>query len=351
MSELLSVDARRAEVAAFRFGSVHPHLAFGTASDRYAGWIGQIYPEAKWHDKVEQRTKKVGGESFPERQIPILSVQDYFEHFPLLELDFTFYRPLLEEDGKRGSNAFVLQEYAECAPRGARFLLKAPQAFSARIVRQGRQFVPNPYYLDARGYRDRFLEPALELLGDRLAGVLFQQEYSRRSESPEPEAFAAELDGFLRDVPAENLHVEIRSAHLHGPALFDVLRRRGAGFAFSHWTWLPPLKAQWDRLGGTPEAAFASASGLAVVRLMTPRDMKHGDTYRLAHPFDRAVPELAATPDARRMVDETTALAFQAVESGRELVVITNNRAWGNAPLLAQAVANRFLDFAARRGQ
>jgi uncharacterized protein YecE (DUF72 family) len=348
---LPSPDDRRQALAGYAFQGVHPRLRFGTASDRYAGWIGQVYPEARWHDKVQTRKKKLGGETFEEHQLPILSVQDYFRHFSVLELDFTFYRPLLEEDGRPGSNHFVLQEYAECAPPEARFLLKAPQAFSARILRQGRGYAENPEYLDARGYADRFVEPAVALLGDRLAGVLFEQEYSRVSESPEPEAFAAGLDGFFRSVPGQpQVHLEVRSAHLLTPAYFEVLHRHGLGFCFSHWTWLPSLKEQWERLGGTPEAAFPAADRTAVVRLLTPRGMPYAEAFAKAYPFDAPAPGLADTPQARQMVDEATALAYRAVEAGVTLSVIANNRAWGNSPALAQAVAARFLDFAPQRG-
>lgn len=341
-----SIAERRAEVARFDLRSLHPRLAFGTASDRYAAWIGQIYPE-RWAGAIETRGRKLGRETIEERQIPILSVRDYFAHLPLLELDFTFYRPLAEEDGRRTPTFFVLQEYAECAPPEARFLLKAPQAFSARILRRGAAFEPNPTYLDARGYADRFVEPALELLGDRLAGILFEQEYSRVRESPEPEAFVAKLDAFFRAAPsAPQVHLEVRSAHLLVPAYFDWLEARGLGFAFSHWTWLPSIKEQWERIGGR----FTAADGEVVLRLMSPREMSHAESLRRAYPFDRPVPELAATPQARQMVDEATALAYRALEQERRLNVIASNRAWGNAPELLRAVASRFLDVAAARG-
>lgn len=344
--EPASLPQRRAAVERYDLRDLHPRLAFGTASDRYAAWIGQIYPQ-RWAEVVEARKKKLGRETIEERQIPILSVREYFEHLSVLELDFTFYRPLLEEDGRRGTNYFVLQEYAECAPPDARFLLKAPQAFSARILRRGKDYAENPTYLDARGYADQFVEPALELLGDRLAGVIFEQEYSRVRESPEPEAFVAELDAFFRAAPnVPQLHLEVRSAHLLVPAYFDWLEERGLGFVFSHWTWLPPIKEQWERVGGR----FTAADGQVILRLMNPRGMSHTESMLKAYPFDRPVPELAGTPQALQMVDEATALAYRAIEQDRTLNVIASNRAWGNAPDLLRTVASRFLDFAAARG-
>ncbi len=345
-----SVDERRADVAGYDFRRVHECLAFGTASDRYAAWIGQVYPE-RWRSEVQTRKKKLGGETFEERQLPVASVVDYFAHFSVLEIDFTFYRPLVEDDGEAGSNYFVLQQYAEHAPAEAFFLLKAPQAFAARTLRRGGKGGPryeeNPTYLDADAYTRQFLDPATELLGDRLRGILFEQEYTRVAESPAPEAFVANLDGFFRAVPdTVQTHLEVRSPHLLVPAYVDWLEARGLGFVFSHWQYLPSIKEQWERTGGR----LTAADGNVVLRLLNPRGTSYAEAFAAAYPFDAPVPALAETAQARQMVDEATALAYRAAESGRTLNVIANNRAWGNSPALAQAVAARFLDFAAARG-
>ncbi len=77
--------------------------------------------------------------------------------------------------------------------------------------------------------------------------------------------------------------------------------------------------------------------------------MKYADAYALAHPFDRPVPALSETAGTRAMIDEAVALAYKAIEAGAILNVIANNRAFGSAPALDQAVAFRFLEFAERR--
>jgi hypothetical protein len=59
---------------------------------------------------------------------------------------------------------------------------------------------------------------------------------------------------------------------------------------------------------------------------------------------------IAQTPQARDMVLDVAALVFQAAEQQVYLSVIANNRAWGNAPSLAQAIATRVLDEVQRRG-
>ena len=44
--------------------------------------------------------------------LPVESVGEYFEYFPILEIDYTFYRPLLESKGSPSSNYHVLKSRA-----------------------------------------------------------------------------------------------------------------------------------------------------------------------------------------------------------------------------------------------
>ncbi|HRR07750.1 MAG TPA: DUF72 domain-containing protein [Rhodothermales bacterium] len=344
------LSQRRAEVLQYKLNDIHPNLKFGTASDRYAAWIGQVYPEI-WRDQVETRTKKIDTGTFTERTLPVASVTNYFQHFATLETDFTFYRAILEPDGKPTAVYYNLLQYIEHAPPEARFLVKAPQQFFARVIRRSRKggpavFEKNPFYLDALGYTRMFLEPLIALLGDRIGGVLLQQEYQRKSETPLPGTFIAELDAFFRDIPDEvQHHIEIRSDHLLLPPYFDLLHRHGVGFVFSHWTYLPAIRTQWARCGQN----FSAANGQVVLRLLTPLQMNYAEAFRLAYPFEKAVPELSQTAGALAMVNEATALAYQAIAQSKVLHIIANNRAWGNSPGLNQTIANRFLDFAERK--
>ena len=343
-------DELRAQVAAYDFREVHPHLRVGTASDRYAGWLGQIYPADVWADQVRTRPKKLGGQTFEERMLPVESVRDYFAHFGVLELDFTFYRSLLDRDGKPSPSLFALQQYAEHAPPDALFLLKAPHTFFARKLRRGRgadvQYDDNADFLDADAYTRLFHEPALECLGERLAGVLFEQEYNRAADSPAPEENVAELDGFFGAIPnSVQPHLELRSPHLLTRPYFDWLDRRGLGFVFSHWTWLPPIREQWQMAGGR----FTAADGSAVCRLLTPLRTRYEEAYAQAYPFDKPVPALAESEGTHRMVLDAVALAYQAEAQDAVLNLIVNNRAYGNSPALAQRIALRVLDEEDRR--
>jgi len=344
-----TTDSARNEVREFVFRHLHPRLHLGTASDRYAAWIGQVYGEP-WRSVVQTRTKKLGTGSFEERLLPIASVEEYFTRFPVLEIDFTYYRPLCKPDGSSDAPWFVLQEYARHAPPNAKFILKVPQAFFARIVRRSQggkaTFVPNPGYLNASDYVQQFHTPATELLGERLAGIIFEQEFNRPADSPHPAEMVHSLDTFFAAIPGTvQAHLELRSPHLLSPAYFDFLRDRGLGFVFSHWTWLPPIREQWKLAGG----GFSAANQTAICRILTPLGVKFEDAFARAYPFERPIPEVEASPDTQRMVLDATALAFQAILQETDLFLILNNRAYGNAPNLAQRIALRILDEFERR--
>ena len=72
---------------------------------------------------------------------------------------------------------------------------------------------------------------------------------------------------------------------------------------------------------------------------MTARGMRYEDAYAKAHPFDKLV-EGMLDP---RMVEETAELMGKGIEAGVQVNVIVNNRAGGNAPLIARRIAQRFL--------
>ena len=40
------------DIKKFIFRHLHPQVKMGTASDRYAGWLGQIYTEERYHGRI-----------------------------------------------------------------------------------------------------------------------------------------------------------------------------------------------------------------------------------------------------------------------------------------------------------
>ena len=223
--------------------------------------------------------------------------------------------------------------------------------FFARTLRRSKGgktlYEKNPQFLNAEAYIDQFHRPALEILGNRLGGFIFEQEYQRVSESPAPEENVFELNGFFNDIPNDvQSHIELRSEHLLIPPYFDWLESRGIGFVFSHWTWLPPLRKQWNM----STERLTAADGNIITRLLTPLHIKYADAYAKTHPFDKPVAVIAETRQALDMIADVTALIYQAEKQDKMLNVIANNRAWGNAPSLVQSIVRRLLLEEEKRG-
>ena len=328
---------------AYDFRNLGDHVRMGTASDRYASWRGQIY-SPRWDDEIKKSKKTLAGKKYDVEQVPIDSIEEYYEHFTVSELDFTFYAPLFREDGGPSRTFGTLDHYAHFAPAEARFLLKAPQEFSARKVRRrGKEdgkvrWIHNENYLNARAFDERFLTPAMELLGDRLTGIIFEQEKIWPNERPTPEEFVSDLEQFFRDVPANvQFHLEMRTTALHVPLYLDWLGDNGHGFVFSHSNGQKPLREQWQYVG----ERFTAANGEAVVRLLTPLSLTYPQAFDLTHPFDKVVPEIANSAEGRAMVDDAVALIEAALEHHKVVNMVLNNRAYGNAPDLGREIASR----------
>lgn len=326
----------QADPSGFFFRGLHPGLFFGTMSDRYAGWIGQIYSRDRWAGRASRRDKRLGSQTFTEEVLPVASVEEYFEHFPALEIDFTFYRPLLERSGEPGPGYRVLQTYLRHLKPSDLLVLKVPQSVFARRLRSGDGFRLNPDYLDARAFTTRFYAPALKLLGDHLAGFIFEQEYQRAVNDGAAGVLAEELEAFFGDVPPDlRYHVEIRTVRLLREPLFRVLRRRRVGLVLSRWTWLPSLRQQIDLAGGW----FDGGDGSRIIRLITPRGRTYQQTYAAAHPFSETVPGMLSDS----VVEESVEIIRGVVREGSRLYLFVNNRAGGNAPLSAMRIAREFL--------
>jgi uncharacterized protein YecE (DUF72 family) len=324
-----------ADGAKFRFRDVHPQVAIGTATDRYAGWLGQIYTPERYAGRITRRTHEVGGRKYIEEVLPVESVEEYFEHFGALEIDFTFYRPLLDEHLHPTDTFHIVRTYAGHLKNGERLFLKAPQAVVAPRLRRGGVFVANPDYLDADFFTHRFYAPAVKLLQEHLGGILFELEYRRAADRDVPEEEAADLERFFRRIPPDKrYHLELRTECYLSAPVFDVLARLGVGQALSHWTWLPSLAEQLARAGGR----FFNEGGDVLIRLMTPHGMRYEDAFAKAHPFDRLVEGMLS----ERMLDETAAIMHQAIDADRHVTVIVNNRSGGNAPLIAEELLARF---------
>jgi uncharacterized protein YecE (DUF72 family) len=335
MKDAFMREDKSTDLQHFVFRNLHPNIYMGTASDRYAGWLGQIYSETAYADNMTRRSKTVAGRPFVEELLPVKSVEEYFRHFRTLELDFTFYRPLREMDGTPTQNFHLLRAYRRYLNKGDHLILKVPQiVFARKVLRNGTHII-NEQYLDPIAFSSRFYEPALELLGTYLDGFIFEQEYQRKQDRPSPEAHAKELDTFFSAIAKDaRYHVELRTESLLARPVFDVLERHGVGQVLSHWTWLPSLLRQFALSGGM----FLNHDRHCIIRLMTPRGMRYEEAYARAHPFNGLVDGMLR----EEMVKETADMMQKAVDQSARVSVIVNNRAGGNAPLIALQIAQRF---------
>lgn len=256
----------------FEFRGLHSKILIGTASDRYSGWIGQVYSPDLYTNKISRRTNQVGGKSFIEEVLPVKSVEEYFGHFRVLEIDFTFYRLLLDQDGKPTQNFQILKSHRSHAKSGDCFVLKVPQTIFAQKVRREGGYVDNEAYLDPETFTRQFYDPAVKLLGPNLNGFVFEQEYQRAKERKSLKEMALALDAFFSLIPKDKRY-------------------------------------------------------------------RYEEAYALAHPFDKMVKGMLS-PET---VKDTVVLMHAGIDQGISVNMIINNRAGGNAPMIAQLAAEGFL--------
>ena len=192
----------------------------------------------------------------------------------------------------------------------------------------------NPNYLNAEMFINRFYDPANAVLGDRISGFIFEQEYHRKKDRIEVDQLASEVDEFFKAVPGDRrYHLELRTESYLKEPVFEVLRNHHVGQVLSHWTWLPRLLKQFAMAGHK----FTNPDH-CIVRLLTPLGMRHEESYARAFPFDKMVDGMLQP----EMISETVSLMKTAIDEGTDMSVIVSNRAGGNAPLIAREIAVRF---------
>jgi hypothetical protein len=230
----------------------------------------------------------------------------------------------------------VLRKYKEHLAPHDTLLLKAPQAVFARKIRRGGSFIQNEDYLDPDIFIRQFHDPARDILGSNLGGVVFEQEYQRKEERIPVEELATALDRFLGAIPRDDrYHVELRTESYLSTPLFEVLKKHGVGQVFSHWTWLPTLEKQFEKAG----RQFFNSGKKAVIRLMTPIGTRYENAYARAYPFNRLVDGMLQP----KMLEDTVSLVEEGIRRELEMNVIVNNRAGGNAPLIVREFTKLFL--------
>jgi hypothetical protein len=219
---------------------------------------------------------------------------------------------------------------------GDLLILKVPQIIFARRLRRAKGFVDNDAYLNGEIFARQFYEPAQQILGSALAGFIFEQEYHPKKDRSPAAELAQDLDLFFSKIPKDTrYHIELRTEAYLAKPLFGILEKHGVGLVLSHWTWLPPLWKQFTQSG---EKSF-NAGREVMIRLITPLRMSYEDSYTQAFPFDKLVDGML-NPE---MVEDAVRLILTGINRKVRVNLIINNRAGGNAPMIAQQIAERFI--------
>ena len=300
------------EIRTLRDMPLSPLIRFGTSTWTYEGWQGQIY------------TRKYTKTAFT-RECLGEFCQYLYRGQPLFRTvgnDATFYRP---------PSANQLTRYLTQIPEDFQMCFKVWEELTiptyAKHARYGsRAGQVNPNFLNANAFTKLVLQPYRDAqFGPNTGPFLF--EFQRHGMPAEE--FIGKLDDFFDSVSAEFRYaVEIRNPGLLGPRYHDMLRAHGVAHVYNHWSYMPPLAEQHQRMK-TMTAPFT------VIRLLTPLKMTYEAAKKRAEPYNKIVGEL---PEMRK---DTVSLIQEATAENRSTYILVNNRAEGNAPLTIQALIDR----------
>ncbi len=290
-----------------------PLIRFGTSTWTYEGWQGQIY--LKKYSKTTFAGECLG---------------EYCQYlhngapcFRTVGNDSTFYRPPTMNQ---------LRHYLNQIPEDFEMCFKVWEEITVPTwAKQPRYHVkagqPNPRFLDAKLFNDLVLTPYRDEEFEPHTGP-FLFEFQRHGMSSEE--FCSRLDTFFAQLPTDFCYaVEIRNAGLVGPDYRKVLEHHGVAHVYNHWSYMPPLREQHQRMDEQFTAPFT------VLRLLTPLNMSYEAAKKRPEPYTKIVEELS---EMRR---DTVELVKQVVREKRQAYVLVNNRSEGTAPLTIKAIMDQ----------
>ncbi len=277
-------------------------IAFGTSSWSFPGWAGLVYRGRPSASELADQ-----------------GLREYAAHplFRTVGIDRSYYAPLDER---------TLAHYRELLPANFRCVMKAFSELTSAVHPRTRE--RNPHFLDADLCRSAVLDPILSSFGDNAGPVVFEFMPLRRSELPEPRAFADQLAAFLARLPTQlSYAVELRNRELLTHRYLAALSSAGAAHVLNYWERMPSIGAQLE-LPNVLTAPFV------VARVMIPPGERYADRKRALAPFD-------TLQDPREdMRADVVRLALACEALGKALFVIVNNKAEGSSPLTIRALAS-----------
>ena len=297
-----SVVPQRADPSLVELAAALPSgVRFGTSTWSFPGWAGIVY----------------GGEH-DEAKLARDGLAAYARH-PLLRavgVDRSFYTPL---------DAPTLERMAAAVPGDFRFLMKAHAALTTPKSARRPAFLQGApeAFLDADYATRVVVDPARRLLGEKLGVVLFQFSPLGERVLRHRALLLERLGAFLTALPRGVTYAcEWRDAAMLGPDYHATLAAAGAVHGLCAHPRMPPVDEQ-----GVGSACDPTAPGPLVIRWLLRRDRAYDEARAEYAPFDKL-----CDPDAA-VRGRIAALLSAAADSGRDAMVIVNNKAEGSAPL------------------
>ncbi|WP_322068634.1 DUF72 domain-containing protein [Paraburkholderia bannensis] len=305
-------------------------VRLGTSSWSFPGWNGIVY-----------------GDDYSNSKLARDGLAAYGVH-PLLRsvsIDRSFYAPLTVTDYLR---------YAQQVPEHFRFIVKAPALITDASVRgdRGEPVSANPCFLNAEMAAREFVEPCLAGLGRKAGALVFQFPPLPDQLLADPAVFVERLSAFLAALPplpapppdaapgdATCYAVEIRDGILLTPRFVRALRAAGVRYCVGLHARMPDPLRQAAALALMDGEAPA---GPLIVRWSLHSGFKYEQAKARYEPFDKLVDE---DPHTR---DTLAELAARYAIAGQPVLITTNNKAEGSAPLTCQKLARAIADEMAR---
>ncbi|WP_103702902.1 DUF72 domain-containing protein [Paraburkholderia eburnea] len=300
-------------------------VRLGTSSWSFPGWNGIVY-----------------GDDYSNSKLARDGLAAYGAH-PLLRsvsIDRSFYAPLSVTDYLR---------YAQQVPDHFRFIVKAPALITDASVRgdRGEPVSANPCFLNAELAAREFVEPCLAGLGRKAGALVFQFPPLPDQLLADPAVFVERLSAFLAALPplqplpkpaedatddaapgdATCYAVEIRDGILLTPRFVRALRAAGVRYCVGLHARMPDPLRQAAALALMDGEAPA---GPLIVRWSLHSGFKYEQAKARYEPFDKLVDE---DPHTR---DTLAELAARYAIAGQPVLITTNNKAEGSAPLTCQ---------------
>ena len=201
------------------------NIYLGTSSWKYPGWLGQLYQPGGYNVRGK----------FSQRKFDQTCLAEYARVFSTVGGDFSFYQFPTDEAWR--------DIFQQVGP-GFRLCPKVPEEITVErypdLPRYGqRAGQPNPHFMDAALFREKFLTP-LGPYREKLGALIF--EFGTIHEGPyhEPRGFAKALDQMLGELPPGqfSFSVEVRNREFlkPGSGYLETLASHGVAHCLNSWT-------------------------------------------------------------------------------------------------------------------